>query len=235
MAGERSVSRRRAVIVAVLLFFLLLAAAWRFTSLNEWLDPEALIAIAHDLQDNPHTPLIVAGVYLISALVVFPVTLLNTVIVIAFGPLVGAGYAVAGATLSAAMSYGIGRWAGRNTVRRIAGERVNRLSAQLGRRGILAMTIVRLVPVAPFAVVNLVAGASHIGFRDFLIGSVFGLVPGIAATAIFVERAAAAIRDPGVTTIALLAIVLVLIAAAVVLLRRHLSAASEARRAGAGG
>ncbi len=68
-----------------------------------------------------------------------------------------------------------------------------------------------------------------------MIGSVLGLVPGITATAIFVDRAAAALKDPGLATIGMFAAVAVLIAAAVILLRRHLATTSDARRAGAGG
>lgn len=222
-------------IAVVLLLLVLVAAAWRWTPLNEWLDPRSLISIAEDLREGSYAPLVVVCVYVVSAVVVFPVTLLNTVIVIVFGPVVGGLYALAGAALSAAVAYWIGRRAGRRMVRRIAGERINRLSSRLARRGITAMALVRLVPIAPYTVVNLVAGASHISFRDFMIGSVLGLAPGITATAIFVDRAAAALKDPGLATIGLFAAVVVLMAAAVIVVRRHLGRASDARRAGASG
>lgn len=233
--GKRQVTMQVVAIAVVLLLLVLVAAAWRWTPLNEWLDPRSLISIAEDLREGSYAPLVVVCVYVVSAVVVFPVTLLNTVIVIVFGPVVGGVYALAGAALSAAVAYWIGRRAGRRMVRRIAGERINRLSSRLARRGITAMALVRLVPIAPYTVVNLVAGASHISFRDFMIGSVLGLAPGIAATAIFVDRAAAALKDPGLATIGLFAAVVVLMAAAVIVVRRHLGRASDARRAGASG
>ncbi len=40
--------------------------------------------------------------------------------------------------------------------------------------------MVRLVPVAPFGIVNLVAGASQIRLIDFVLGTVLGMLPGIA-------------------------------------------------------
>jgi uncharacterized membrane protein YdjX (TVP38/TMEM64 family) len=43
------------------------------------------------------------------------------------------------------------------------------------------------VPVAPFAVLNLLAGAVHVSFRDFLIGTVVGMLPGIIAMTLFAE------------------------------------------------
>lgn len=37
----------------------------------------------------------------------------------------------------------------------------------------------RIFPVAPFNVINLVAGASHASFRDFVAGTAIGLAPGV--------------------------------------------------------
>ena len=36
-----------------------------------------------------------------------------------------------------------------------------------------------MLPIAPFSIVNVVAGASHIRWSDFLLGTVIGLLPGI--------------------------------------------------------
>jgi len=236
--GEAGGSERRitvpVVAVATLIVLLvLLAAAWRWTPLNDWLDAHSLVAAVEELRKGSYVPLVVACVYVVAALVVFPVTLLNTVIVVVFEPLLGGSYALAGAALSAAVTYGIGRRLGRKTVRRIAGARINALSERLARRGVVAMTLVRLVPIAPYTTVNMVAGASHIGFRDFMIGTVLGLTPGIVATALFVDRAAAAINDPGFGTIALLVAVVAVVAAAAIVLRRYFSGARREKHAGA--
>jgi uncharacterized membrane protein YdjX (TVP38/TMEM64 family) len=47
----------------------------------------------------------------------------------------------------------------------------------------LTMITVRIVPVAPFTVINIVAGASHIKFRDYFWGTLLGMFPGILALA----------------------------------------------------
>ena len=90
-------------------------------------------------------------------------------------------------------------------MRGLAGRRLNDLSRRLGERGLLAIVFVRVVPVGPFSIVNIVAGASHIRWRDFLLGTVIGLMPGVTVASIFVDRVAAAIREPGTGTFALLA------------------------------
>jgi uncharacterized membrane protein YdjX (TVP38/TMEM64 family) len=215
--------RKTAVVLAIaLLSLLLLAAAWRWTPLRDWLDLDTLLAASEYLKEGPYTPLAVAAAYLVAAAVMFPVTLLNLVVIIVFGHLLGPFYALAGSSLSAAAGYGIGRRLGRGTVRRFAGARLNRISRRLARQGVLAMSAVRLVPIAPFTVVNLVAGASHIGFRDFILGTVIGLAPGITATTLVVNRAAAVLRDPGALTIALLIAAAVAVVAAVYFVRRRL-------------
>ena len=42
------------------------------------------------------------------------------------------------------------------------------ITMALAKRGLLTMLAVHIIPVAPFTIINLVAGASHIRFRDFV-------------------------------------------------------------------
>ena len=105
----------------------------------------------------------------------------------------------------------VGRVLGRRVVRQIAGKRLNALSRRLGEGGVIAVMVMRMLPVAPFTVVNLVAGASHLRMRDFLIGSMLGMTPGILATAVFSDRLSAALKSPSLGTFALLVLVLVVV------------------------
>jgi phosphatidylserine/phosphatidylglycerophosphate/cardiolipin synthase-like enzyme/uncharacterized membrane protein YdjX (TVP38/TMEM64 family) len=113
-----------------------------------------------------------------------------------FGPLLGLLYALPGALLGAGLSFAIGRGLGRDWVRRIATRRVNAINQRLERHGLLAMTVLRLLPVAPFTVVNLVAGASEIRARDYMLGSLFGMTPGIVLMTVFGDRLGAWLRHP---------------------------------------
>ena len=208
-------------IAVAIVLLMALAAAWRWTPLREWLDVDKLLAFSDYLQEGPYTPLAVAAAYLVAAVVMFPVTLLNLVVVMVFGPFFGPAYALGGAAVSATAAYWVGRRLGRDTVRRFAGKRLNRISKRLAKQGVLAMSVVRLVPIAPFTVVNLVSGASHISFRDYLLGTVIGLAPGITATTLVVNRAAAVLRDPGIMTAVLLGVVAVAVIVGGYFLRRR--------------
>src|SRR5512143_189936 len=206
----------------------LLALAWRFTPLHEELAIDRLVEWGERLRGHPWTPLGVAAAYVGGGLVAFPLLVLIAVTAIVFGPLQGPIYAVGGAILSATATFAIGRKLGRETVRKLAGRRVNTLSHRLGQHGLLAVAFVRMLPIAPFSIVNVVAGASHVRWRDFLLGTLLGLLPGIAAMTVFVDRAVAAIREPNPRTFALLGAAVVVIFALLRLLQRKLGGRASA-------
>jgi uncharacterized membrane protein YdjX (TVP38/TMEM64 family) len=55
---------------------------------------------------------------------------------------------------------------------------------------------IRLLPVAPFTIVNLVLGAARIKLWHFAIGTAVGLTPGLLALSIFGDRLGEALRRP---------------------------------------
>ena len=57
-----------------------------------------------------------------------------------------------------AITYWAGRIMGRRTVRKLAGDKVNRVSERLGENGIFPTSVIRLMPIAPYSIVNIVAG-----------------------------------------------------------------------------
>jgi uncharacterized membrane protein YdjX (TVP38/TMEM64 family) len=202
--ARKPMPRRLIVSGMAAILLVLLAIAWRWTPLRDWINLETLIAFARNLQGLPVTGIAVVASYVLAGLIMMPVTLLIAVTGIVFGPLWGALYAIAGTLLSAAVTYWIGVWLGRETVRRLLGPRINRLSRRIAKRGIVAMVVVRVLPVAPFTVVNVVAGASHIRFRDYMLGTILGMSPGIVITVTFIHNLAEAIRNPNPGAIAML-------------------------------
>ncbi|AGR67807.1 phospholipase D [Burkholderia pseudomallei] len=193
---SRSLTARFLALGAFVLFAAALAAAWRFTPLGQHLSVASLARAGARAAELPAAPVALVAGYVAAALLAVPVTLLITATGLVFGAWPGIAYAAAGTLLAAAATYGIGRWLGRDAVRRLAGRRANRLSEHIGRRGIVAMAVLRLLPIAPFTVVNLVAGASSIGFRDYLVGTALGMLPGIVLTVTFAHQLSAALVHP---------------------------------------
>ena len=169
----------------VLLFLAGLFAAWRWTPLSEYVTPQAVGEWAAILASQPAGPLIVIGAYTLATLTMFPRPLITLAAVVAFGPLQGFAYAMVGMLGAALLTYYGGRAVRRDTIRRLAGARLNRLSHELRRRGLLSVVAVRLVPVAPFIVVNMVAGAARIRLVHYMLGTAIGLLPGTLAATLF--------------------------------------------------
>lgn len=227
---RRPRSRRLFWIAAIFLGMVALSGAWRWTPLSESINLQTIAGVADSLSGNPAAPFIMMAVYLFGSLVLVPVTIIILGTAFIFGPLVGLSYSLLGCILAAALTYGIGRILGRDTVRRLGGSRLNRLSRRLSRHGVITTTVVRLLPIAPFTVVNMAAGASHIHFRDFMFGTLLGMSPGIIAITVFEHRLEVAIREPGTESFAILAVLVILIILAAALLRRWLRSTGKVHR-----
>jgi len=152
----------------------------------------------------------------------FPRSPITLFAVIAFGPWLGFLYAMLGAELAAGLTFVAGKQLDRNTVRRVAGARLNDMIQVLRRRGLLAITALRLVPLAPFSVESVVAGAVGVKAWHFMLGSAIGILPGTLASTIFGDQLHAALKDPATVNYWLLAAVIVVMAAATLAVRRWL-------------
>jgi uncharacterized membrane protein YdjX (TVP38/TMEM64 family) len=66
----------------------------------------------------------------------------------------------------------------------------------MARKGVLSVAVIRNIPIAPYTIVNLIAGASHIKLKDFLIGTAVGMLPGVLSITLFTDRLLQAFRQP---------------------------------------
>ena len=103
--------------------------------------------------------------------------------VVAFGPWAGFLYSWIGTEVSALVGFVLGRRFGADILRRYAGQGVQDFMGMVGENGFLASMIVRLVPSAPFIVVNMAAGVTPMRVSAFAIGTGIGILPKIALTA----------------------------------------------------
>jgi uncharacterized membrane protein YdjX (TVP38/TMEM64 family) len=219
----RSARKQWWTMLVILLAVFVMAGIWRWTPLSEWLNLQTLTQAAGAVKAHPLTPLLVLGVFSIAGLVAFPVTLLIVATALTFGALWGSIYALTGSVLSALLGYGAGHVLGREKVQKLAGSRINRLSRRLAHHGVLAVITVRIIPVAPFTIINLVAGASHISLKDYFLGTLLGMLPGIIAIAVFSDSLIAAVQKPGAGQFAILALILALIALVIVVMKKFMA------------
>jgi len=214
--------------VILILVLIGLAAAWQWTPLKDVVNLETVSEAGEYLRGTGAAPLIVLAGYVIGSLVMFPVTIMIVATAFMFGPISGFLYSLFGCVLASVVTYGIGWLLGRKVVSRLAGSRLNRLSRRLARHGVLVVTTVRILPLAPFTVVNLVAGASHIRFHEYVLGTIIGMTPGITAATIFERQLEAVIRKPDFYGLSVLALIAALIIGAVWIIKtRFFASRSE--------
>ena len=93
-----------------------------------------------------------------------------------FGPLLGAGLAVFGATTGALLTFLLARRGLGGLVAR-AGPFVQRLEAGFRRNSLSYMIVLRLVPVLPFAAINIVCAVLDAPLRMFALATFLGIIP----------------------------------------------------------
>jgi uncharacterized membrane protein YdjX (TVP38/TMEM64 family) len=217
--GERP---RAVIFVLGICIVAAIVLLWLATPLREWIDVARIVALLRRFGDSPLAPLLMMAGYVAGGLVVFPVNVLIAVTVIVFGPLLGLVYSLAGCLLSGAVLYEIGRALPANALRGRTGSRVQKVGVRLGGFGVASMASVRIVPLAPFSVVSLVAGITHVRRRAYLLGTVLGMLPGIAVNTFFIDRILAAIHAPGPVTLVLAAFAAAAIVTLVLIVRHRL-------------
>ena len=203
------VSRRLLVGVSLLAGLGAMAAIWRWTPMGEWMNVENLVETVQALGHGPMGFLTLLTGYVLGGFFAIPITVLIVVTVIALGAWLGAPFALAGSLLSALALFSLGRILGRYRVQQFAGRYVAHLSRRLAERGFWAILTIRILPVAPFSMVNLVAGSTPLSFRHFITGTIVGMTPGIVATAVLVDRLEEAVRRPSPLTFGVLGLVIV--------------------------
>ena len=186
------------------LLALLLVGFWRYSAIGEYTDPEALGELLDRVSASPIAGAIVVGVFVLGSFVVFPATALIAATGLAFDPWQALLWASVGTLAGAVVNYCVVRLLPQRLVDRWFGPWTRRMGRRFERGGIVSIMIARNVPIAPFTLVNVVAGAVGIRFRDYLIGTILGMAPTILALTILGEQLRGAWTTPTLTEILLL-------------------------------
>lgn len=198
--------RWRWLVLAVYLCLLIgLAVLSRQPEMAHWFDKQSLSETGRQLLATRLGPLAVISGYVAAVLMGMPVLLLISVGALVFPPWPGIAYIMAGMLAGALVTYGIGRYTGAQTMDRWTQGRLALLSKHLQTRGLVTVILVRVMPVAPFIVVNMVAGALRVRLRDYALGTFLGQLPGTIMITLFMGRLAEAWRAPSASSYAALA------------------------------
>lgn len=218
--AEPSKFGSRVRVVGALVCIGVLFALWRFTPLKEVITADAVRRAAQTFGSRQWAPLIVVLAYTPASVILFPRPLITLAAVVAFGPWLGSLYAFAGIEGAALAGYFAGRGLGPDRSQRIGGRRFVALGARLRDGGLAAMVLVRLLPVAPFVVVSLFAGAARVRLTTFALGTAIGMAPGLIGMTVFGSQVDSAMRADAHFNVWLVAGAVALVAATLLLAHR---------------
>jgi phospholipase D1/2 len=171
--------------------------AWLFADLP---DVDQFSAWLTDYRRAWYALPVVAGAFTLLGLAMVPVLVMIAATGIAFGPWLGPPYAMVACLTSASAGFGLGRWIGLARVRAVGGERVLKITRALERNGTLAVFFLRKIP-APFMLANVLAGASGVRYRDFVVGTLLGMGAFVVALAGFGYQIREVVRNPSPLTV----------------------------------
>jgi uncharacterized membrane protein YdjX (TVP38/TMEM64 family) len=80
-----------------------------------------------------------------------------------------------------------------------------------------------MVPIAPYSLVNLAAGAVHVPLRDFVYGTLLGMSPGVVGITFFTNRLEQMIHSPNALNLIVLIGTLSIMLLGIVALRRWIA------------
>jgi uncharacterized membrane protein YdjX (TVP38/TMEM64 family) len=157
-------------------------------------------------------PLVYVVLHVVLTLVPVSKNLLAGVAGALFGLGLGIALSWVGSMVAAVVGFAIARRLGREAVASLTGPRIERVEDILRHQGLVAVLVARLTPI-PFTVVNYGAGVSAVSWRDYVVGTAVGVLPGSVG---YVALGASAGRDARTFVIATSAATVILVSALLV-------------------
>lgn len=97
----------------------------------------------------------------------------------AFGMYLGTLYTTIGALIGATTAFYLSRFLGRDVVEKLVKGKIQSFEDGVEKRGFLLILILRLIPIIPFNVISYGAGLTKIKYRDYLLATMIGIIPGV--------------------------------------------------------
>lgn len=124
-------------------------------------------------------PIIYIIMFALVPLTLFPDSILAIGGGLIFGLSKGYVYTVIGALIGATISFYISRKLGRDFVKKITKEKLDNIEDMIDSNGFFIILMLRLIPLFPFDIISYGAGLTSVKYKDFIIATFIGTIPGI--------------------------------------------------------
>lgn len=136
--------------------------------------------LLQSVENNPVlSALIFSIAYIATVALSLPIASLLTLLGgFLFGVALGATLIVFSASIGASIIFLVAKTAVGESLRKKAGPFYNKVADNMQENGFQYMLFMRLVPVVPFFIANILPALFNIKLRDFFITTLFGIIPG---------------------------------------------------------
>jgi uncharacterized membrane protein YdjX (TVP38/TMEM64 family) len=180
-APARAPGTRGGCLPRLLLGFVLVgAAAWAIVNRGAL---DAAFFETDLAQLGAWAPIAFVATYVVSTVLLLPGSVLTLAAGAIFGPILGALYSLAGATIGATFAFLIARYLAADLVERRTGPRLHELLEGVARLDWRFVAFVRLVPLLPFNALNYTLGVTKIRLVPYVAASAICMAPGAAVYA----------------------------------------------------
>lgn len=124
-------------------------------------------------------PILYILVYTVATILILPSTALNLLGGAFFGVWWGTLWTSIAAITAAIVTFTFTRTVGRKWVKKKLAGRWKVIDAEIRQGGLFYLFSIRLLPIIPYGLVNFTSGLTSISFKDYLIGTTLGTVPGL--------------------------------------------------------
>jgi uncharacterized membrane protein YdjX (TVP38/TMEM64 family) len=168
-------------LVLVCTFFLV-----RESGLIEWFQVERLQTTVASY--GAWAPMLFIAIYAVAPALLIPGSAITLAAGVLFGPIYGTLYTLIGATIGATIAFLLARTFSQRFV--LFGEsdvaqKVRAYDERIKRNGLATVLFLRFVPLFPFNALNYALGFTSVSFRDYVLGTAFGMIPGTFAYVYF--------------------------------------------------
>ncbi len=151
---------------------------FRFTDTGRQITPNRMKTEIRDTFSPPIQRLMYVLIYIVGTLVLLPGTILSYAGAALFGAYEGTLYTWIGATIGATLAFLMAKMLGRGFVDKLMKGRFESFDKRVEEHGFSALLVIRLLPIFPFNGVNFASGLTRIKFRDYVLATAIGIIPG---------------------------------------------------------
>jgi uncharacterized membrane protein YdjX (TVP38/TMEM64 family) len=168
---EKTVNKK----IVLLAVIALAVGSFFYFDLNQYLSLEGL----KNNRDQLHDYYAGNAVYIVVVALSLPgATILTLSGGAIFGAVAGTAIVNVGATIGATLAFLAARFALRDWVEKKFGERLAPFNEGFSKNAINYILFLRLVPLFPFFLVNLLSGVTQVPLKVYFFGTMFGTLPG---------------------------------------------------------